>query len=87
MTGEIQPALTLAYMSLSRSQYGDDKGKVSGEIKFTGRSGSISLTLTESHCDKILDVVAEALVAQAQEAASNLTASVVSATNRLPAPN
>lgn len=60
--------------------WGPDKGKVYGDIKFSGEHGSIELTLTEENCEKILRVIADRLVEAATERAQMLTGAIIEAT-------
>jgi hypothetical protein len=71
--------MQLSYLSLARKGYGDDRDLVEGSIKFVGAGGAVELKLTPQHCQKILRVVADALIEQAKEGAAALTAETIEA--------
>lgn len=52
---------------------------VTGSISFTDPNGKVEIKLTKQHCKLILEVVAEALIEQATEAANNLKGAVIDA--------
>ncbi len=77
--------MRLEKLEIERRRWIDDK--LHGEIKFSGDLGKIEVTLDEEQIKRVLAVVADSLVACAQETATKLTASVIEASgNRLPAP-
>lgn len=63
-----------------------DTDKLKGVIKFRGADGKVEVNLSEKHMNTILDVVADSIVAAAQEIATELTKSVIDQTTALPVP-
>ena len=52
-------------------------GVVAGEIQFKDPKGTVSLTLTESNCQDILEVLADQLVEQSKEISKQLTSATI----------
>lgn len=59
--------MTLNKLSIERQQWGLDKGKLFGEISFENQYSKVSVKLTEDQAYKLLAIVAEAVVENAQE--------------------
>jgi hypothetical protein len=57
--------------------YGDDKGKYRGTTKFGDERGEVSLNLSPEHVDQIFHVCADAIIATAKRAASDMTANII----------
>jgi preprotein translocase subunit SecD len=57
----------------------DWEKELTGKLVFANDSGEVSLKLSQQHCDRILAIVADGVVASAREVAENLTASIITA--------
>lgn len=68
---------------LTRSSYGSDEGKLSGNVSFTAATGEIKFNLTEEHCQKIVDIMADALIEYTQVAADKMHQAVIDSTSLL----
>ena len=69
--------MELESLVLDKSQYGEQKGRVTGTIRFRGEHGSIGLTLSPEDCNAILRLCADRLVAQSKQIATDMTASII----------
>lgn len=69
--------MQLERLDISRNQYGDNKGKMVGEITFSSPASKIQLILTDDACHKILKFCAEALVESSQSVAQQLTSEII----------
>jgi len=79
--------MKLEQLALTYCTYGVNNGKYTGAAKFENQYGSIELTLSPEMSAQILQICAEALVANSREVAANLTAAVIEQTTQaLPAP-
>ena len=70
--------MELNELIIRRESWSESK-PVRGKIEFSNPTGKVEINLTEQHCQKILEVVADALVEQAQSAANDLRAAVIEA--------
>ena len=59
--------------TIDRIKWGDDKGKLVGQLRYSGRGGAIELRLDEATCVSILDIVGEAIIAESRSLAKTLT--------------
>jgi len=75
--------MQLKGLSITRSEWGDRKGMLSGKVTFEGASGEITLPLDEHLSKQIVDICAEGIVRVSRHVANNLTAEVI---NAVPAP-
>lgn len=57
----------------------DEAAPLKGELEFGSPRGEIKLTIKPEHLEGILQIVADALVASANEAANEITAQVIAA--------
>lgn len=48
-----------------------------GKIRFSNKTGDITLNLSQSHIDRIFEVVAETMIEVAKDAARELTCTVI----------
>ena len=69
--------MELSSLHLRRSGYGIDKGELTGSLVVTTMSGEVNLKLSGKNAEKILAVVADQLVEQAQEVAHNITRDIL----------
>lgn len=77
--------MMLDTLYLSRDTFGPNKGRLTGRVKFTNGAGEIQLNLAPDTSEKILAIVADALVDAARETAQAMTAQIINATAALPA--
>lgn len=63
--------VTAIEMAVRRS-WEANPGQMCGKMKLTGDAAEVQLLLTPEHCQKIMEVVADALVVVAQDAANLL---------------
>jgi len=68
---------------ITRSDYGQNKGRLSGRIGFKGACGNIELTLNESLSQKIVAICADEMVAASKDIAANMTAEIINAAPEL----
>lgn len=61
--------MKLNSIRISRTQYGLDKDKLLGEIEFENQYSKMSVKLTEDQAYKLLEIIAESMVINAQETA------------------
>lgn len=66
--------MKLNFLKIERQKYGIDKDKLLGEIEFENQYSKVSCKLTEDQAYKLLDIVAEAMVVNAQDTAKMLVA-------------
>ena len=69
--------MQLSRMSISFQDYGVNKNRYTGEAYFKNESGGVQIVLTPDVSDKILAIVAEAVVSNAKEVANELTAATL----------
>lgn len=62
---------------LAMETYGADKGKLSGSIEFLNQHGEMKVRINNAQAEKIVAILAENLVATAQETAQLMTAQVL----------
>jgi hypothetical protein len=65
--------LRLKRLSIRSIEWGADKGRLQGEIEYAGESGKVEVTLSPADCERMLPVIAEAIVAASREVAEQLT--------------
>lgn len=65
--------LQLKNLSIRRIEWGADKGRLQGEIEYQGDKGKVTVTLSAADCERLLPVVAEAIVGASREVAEMLT--------------
>ena len=56
-------------LKIERGSYGSDAGKIIGRAGFRSKNASVDIKLNETHCQKIMDMCAEALLASAHDMA------------------
>lgn len=61
--------MKLLNLSISRHEWGEEKGKFSGSATFTGDTGKITLNLNDHHIEQMLLVCADGIVDVAKAAA------------------
>jgi len=71
--------MILQHLNLNRIEYGVDKGKLSGHVKFLGEHGSIEVRVSHEQATRFLEIFADALVETSKELANNLTNELVEA--------
>ena len=69
--------MILKELKIALQQYGDLKGTYLGEIEFTDKTGEIKINVSPEQCHKIFEIMADALVEQAQKAANIMTATIL----------
>ena len=78
--------IQLQSLSVSRPEWGDNKGKLEGNIVFNGPHGKVQLPLDEQMSKEIVAVCAEALVRSSRAVAENMTADIINDVPALNAP-
>ena len=78
--------IQLSKVFISRNEYGDDKGKLRGNVEFTGPHGKVELPLDEQMSKEIVAVCADALVRSTRAVAENMTADIINDVPALNAP-
>ena len=69
--------MQLESLYMSRQRYGDNEGKLTGEITFSNPQGKIQIVLGAAICQRVLALCAEGLVETAKDVAQNLTRAVL----------
>lgn len=69
--------MILKSLNIELQGWGEDKGKHTGAIKFSGRDGEVSLRLDDKHCHEIFKVCSKAILENAREAASCLEKGII----------
>jgi hypothetical protein len=64
--------MKLNSLRIERQQYGIDKDKLLGTIEFENQYSKVTCKLTEDQAYKLLDIVSDAMVVNAQETAKML---------------
>ena len=75
--------LQLKQLMVMRSEYGSNKGQLSGTVSFQGPHGKVELPLDEQMSQDVINICADAIVRSAQEVATELTADVIAGTPQL----
>jgi hypothetical protein len=65
--------LRLSSLTIRAIGWGTDKGKFRGEIEYVGEKGRVAVTISHSDWERLLPVVADAIVASSREVAESLT--------------
>lgn len=71
--------MILEKLEIERQQWGTDKGKFKGSIRFANDKSRIEMALTHDVSERLLKVVGESLVDSAKELAGELTADCIEA--------
>ncbi len=64
-----------------RPSYHKNAGQLEGEVEFESETGVITLRLTPSHVEQIINVCADSLVVVSKEVARELTAEIIEQSN------
>ena len=64
-------------LNMQLAEYGEDKGRLKGKVTFLGRLGEVSIVIDSGKAAKILAVLAEELVATAQDVAKLMVGQIV----------
>lgn len=67
---------------LSTNDYGSSKGLMTGTAEFHNEFGEVRITIRPEHAAKIVEILAEALVATTRETASLMTSQVLEQAQR-----
>lgn len=71
----------LKSLYLSTNDYGKDKGMLVGSAEFRNEFGEIKIQIRPEHAARIIEIVAEALVATTRETAAIMTSQVIEQAN------
>ena len=69
--------MKLETIYLTRTGYGPTPDQITGKVKVSTQSGEIELKLSPEHIRGVLALVADALVAQTRELATEMTTEVI----------
>ena len=72
--------MELKELKIERPCWGENQGKLVGEVKFKQANGNITLQLDEAMCKDILKICASAVIASAKEVAERLVMATIEAT-------
>ena len=64
-------------LQVERQKYGDNKGKVTGAVKYSDPVGEMTLALSERQCDEILRIISDTMVRMTNDLANNMTSSII----------
>jgi DICT domain-containing protein len=78
--------MKLERLSISRSGWGKDMGKLTGEIEFDNQHAKVTVKLSEDKANKILAIIAEQIVENAREVSALLVQEVLDG-RIIPAPD
>lgn len=73
----MQTQMMLESLSLHRVAWGDDMGKMKGTVEFSSGLGKMTVIIDPSKAARIIEIVAEEMVAQAQATANLMAAQVI----------
>lgn len=74
-------ATLLKSIYLSTESYGPRKGRLTGNAEFTNQFGEVKITINPEHAARIVEILAEALVATTRETAQLMTSQVIEQAN------
>jgi len=69
--------MILKKLEIELQEWGENKGQYKGEISFVSANGQVTTFLNAQQIQKLLPVVADAVVASAKEVANILTSQVL----------
>lgn len=72
--------LKMTHLHVNFMEYGPHVGKYTGSVGFRGQYGTVDIVLSPSLSEKVLTLCADALVENAKEVASDLTAQIIEQT-------
>lgn len=78
--------MELTRLSIDRIGWGKDKDKLMGEISFENQEAKVTLKLSHEKSQRMLEIVAEQIVENAQETSSLLINNIVHLPLALPLP-
>ena len=78
--------MQLESLHIRRETYGENRGKLQGDIVYQSPSGKIQVLLSDELSTKLLYIVAENMVETTQQLANQLTAEVITQIPALAAP-
>ena len=64
-------------LELRLTEYGDDKGKLKGKVEFVGVLGGVTLAIDADKAAKIITILAEEMVATAQDVAGMMVGQII----------
>lgn len=70
--------MELESLNITRVAWGDNAGKLDGNIMFKNPKGKVQIILSDSAAQRILEICAEGLVETAKIVANELTAEIIS---------
>ncbi len=76
--------MILEQLTITRSTYGPDKGRMSGRVKFSSAAGTVELQLGEEVSRAIVRICAEGIVQASKQVADQMAADVIEDTGAAP---
>lgn len=73
--------MQLESITIARQLYGDDAGKLTGTVEFSGNHGRIKINLDEDTSREVVKLCADGIVRAARELSTNLIAETLDATD------
>lgn len=71
--------MQLKTLYITRSEYGSDKGTLSGRVSFTSGMGEVGVNIDEQACHSILNICAEGMARATSEIGRAMTADILNA--------
>lgn len=69
--------MILNKLNIELQQWGENKGQYKGEVSFLSKQGEVMVHLSPEHINKILPIVADAMIASTKEVANLLTGQII----------
>ena len=69
--------MRLKSMEIKREDWGENKGKFIGSIRYTGEHANIDLKLNDEQIQSIFAIVADRMIEVSKEAAKELTCDII----------
>ena len=69
--------MNIKELRIARQEYGEDKGKLMGQLKVDSQEGAITINLTHEHAQKVIAMCADSLVVVSKEVANEMTAELL----------
>jgi hypothetical protein len=76
--------IALKNLSISRIEWGEEKGRLRGKIGYDGENGTVELSLSAKDCENLLPLIAQSIVNSSREIAEQLTQEAMQS---IPAPD
>lgn len=69
--------MSIKSIDLNRSEWGPDKGRLTGKICIMGKLGEMSIVIDPDKAQEIITILADALIATTQETAAMMRSQII----------